>query len=102
MKRAVPLEHRRTHEAMNIAVHIERLVMNGVAMPPRDRPRLQAAFETELARLVSEEGLSPALLDGGAVPSMRAGSIQLAGDGDVVKLAHQIARTVYGGLGDDK
>jgi hypothetical protein len=84
---------------MNIQVHIERLVLDGVTVAPGDRPELQAAVETELARLLADGGLSPALLGGGAVPSVRTGETQLSPEGDAVGIGQQIAAAVYGGIG---
>ncbi len=84
---------------MNINLHIERLVLDGVAVAPGERPRLQAAVETELARLLAEGGLSEELRGGGAVPSVRAGGIRLTGQGDAAGLGRQIAGAVYRGIG---
>ena len=86
-------------QPMNIQVHIERLILDGVAVAPGERPRLQAAVETELARRLAEGGLSPALLGGRAVPAVRGGNIQLAGEPDTAGLGRQIARAAYGGIG---
>lgn len=84
---------------MNIEVHIERLILDGVTVAPRERSRLQAAVESELARLLAEGDLSPALWGGGALPSVPAGSVDLASDRDAAGLGHEIARATYGGIG---
>jgi hypothetical protein len=84
---------------MSIQVYIVRLILDGVAVAPRERPQVQAAVETVLARLLAEGGLSMALSGGGAVPSLRAGIIQLAGKRDAAGLGRQIARATYGGIG---
>lgn len=83
---------------MNLEVRIERLVLEGIALAPEQRPRVQAALEAELTRLLAEGGLAPALLEGGALPRVPAGHFALAGDGDPVRLGQQIAQAVYGGL----
>ena len=49
---------------MNITLHIERLVLDGLLMEARDNAQVQAAVETELVRLLSESGI-PAGLQGG-------------------------------------
>jgi hypothetical protein len=46
---------------MNINVNIERLVLEGVSVPPSQRPLLQAAVEAELAGLLTAEGLGSEL-----------------------------------------
>lgn len=83
---------------MNLEVRIERLVLEGIALTPEQRPRVQAALEAELARLLAEGGLAPALLAGGALPPLPADSFTLSGDGDPTQLGQQIAQAVYGGL----
>jgi hypothetical protein len=84
---------------VNIRVHVEHLVLDGIEVPPHQRPVLQAAVETELGRLLAEGGLNPALRGGGAVPSLRAGGIQLSAEGDAAGLGRQIAAAAYGGIG---
>lgn len=85
---------------MNITVHIERLILVGIPVTPRQREALHAAVERELARLLSAGRLSPELLPGGAVPSVRANSIQLADESSPLHLGREIARAVYRGIGD--
>lgn len=84
---------------MNISVTIERLILNGITISQRERPLLQAAVETELARLLAADGLAPDLLAGGAMPHVPAGAIQLTGESDPTHLGQQIARSVHGGIG---
>jgi hypothetical protein len=84
---------------MNVNIHIERLILDGVHVPYAQRPALQAAVEAELTRLISEGGLTPGLQSGGAYPRVPGGSIQLPQDGNHAALGSQIARAVYGGIG---
>lgn len=84
---------------MNINVHIDRLILDGIDVPREQRPLLQMAVETELARLLAADGLAPGLLTGGAVPYTPAEDIRLAREGDPSRLGEQIARAVYGGFG---
>ena len=85
---------------MNINVHIERLILDGLSIPHRQRPLLQAAVEAELAHLLAADGLASGLLAGGAVPRVPAGAIQLTGaSDDPTHLGQQIAQAVYGGIG---
>ncbi len=87
---------------MNINVHIERLILDGVPVAHRERPMLQAAVEAELARLLISEGLAPNLQAGSALPYVPGGSIQLASDGNPKTLGQQIAQAVYGGIGGSR
>lgn len=84
---------------MNINLHIERLVLDGIQLSPAQRPLLQAAVEAELTRLLSNGGLNNALQLGGALYSVRTTGIQLANDGSPAFLGEQIAGAVYGGIG---
>lgn len=84
---------------MNVRLHIDRLVLDGIALGAADRPRLQAAIEQELARLIGTGGLSPEIAGGGALPSLRAPQITLASDAKPLQLGTAIAGAVYGGVG---
>jgi hypothetical protein len=82
-----------------LRVHVERLVLDGLAVAPGERPALQAAVEAELARLLAEGGLASHLQAGGAQPYARGGMVRAAQGGDPAALGRQIARAVYGGIG---
>lgn len=83
---------------MNVDLHIERLILEGIDLDPAHRPVLQAALEAELGRLIAAGGVG-GLAAGGAVPAVRAGGIEMGGDGDPAQLGRQIAGAVYGGIG---
>ena len=82
-----------------IHLHIERLVLDGVAVAPGDSPRLQVAVERELTRLIRERGLAPGMSTGGAVDAVRGGEVRLEPKGSPAKLGRQVASAVYGGIG---
>lgn len=84
---------------MNISVHIERLILDGLTIPAGQHKLLQAAIEAELSRSLAADGLAPSLLAGGAMPYIRGGSVQLTGQASPSDLGQQIARAVYGGIG---
>jgi len=86
---------------MNINLHIERLVLNGLEIAPEQRPVLQSAVETELSRLLTEGGLSPRLAQGIAVPRLSAQDIQTTDANNPTQLGHQIAQSVYRGIGHE-
>jgi hypothetical protein len=83
---------------LNINLHIERLVLDGLPIARQDGPLVQAAVEAELSRLLTAQGLAPGLLSGGAMPAVRGDSLQLAGESSPSQLGTQIAQAVYGGL----
>jgi hypothetical protein len=84
---------------LNIELHIERLVLDGLTATPRERTQIRAAVETELSRLLSEGGLAHELAGGIALPSLAADNIQLPQGGNPWQLGEQIARAVYSGIG---
>ena len=81
---------------MDIDVNIDRLVLEGITVSPRERPLLQAAVETELIRLLTEGGLG--WQTGIALPQAAAEPIQLKSKNDPTGLGEQIAQAVYGGM----
>jgi hypothetical protein len=79
-------------------IMVDRLVLDGITLAARERPLLQTAVETELARLLGENGLSSGLLTGGAMSVLPGGSVQLSQQPDPIALGQQIAQAVYGGM----
>jgi hypothetical protein len=84
---------------MNINIHIERLILDGLAISQRQRPLVQAAVEAELSRLLAADGLAAHLQSGGALPQLKGDNIQLTHQSDPDTLGRQIARSVYSGIG---
>ena len=84
--------------AMNIRVHIERLILDGVPVAPGQEAVLQAAVETELARLLAAGDVLPWARAGAAVPSVDGGTVTLSGAADASQVGRQVAQGVYGGI----
>jgi hypothetical protein len=81
---------------MNINVHIERLVLDGLRVASHQSNSVQAAVETELARLLTDKGFNgPSAY---AASHLSAAPIQLTHDSRPVSLGHQIAQAIYGTL----
>jgi hypothetical protein len=87
---------------MNIRLHIERLVVDGLPVTSAQGRRLQSAVEAELQSLLSANGLSHEFQSGVAVPAVRVGGFQATPNATPVQLGKQIARSVYGGIGKPK
>jgi hypothetical protein len=85
---------------MNINLHIERLVLDGVNLAPDQRHLLQASITAELTRLFSDGGLAPHLVEGVALPRLSTNDIQLTGNSPT-QFGQQIAQSVYGGIGHE-
>ena len=84
---------------MNINLHIERLVLDGLDTAPGQRHLLRAAVESELVRMLTTGGLANQLTGGGALPGIVSPAIQLNGGNDPTQLGRKIAGAVYGGIG---
>lgn len=84
---------------MDIRVHIERLVIEGLPVPPSQRPLIQAALEAELADKLAASGPEPGLLAGGTIPRLAAGAIHLSPQPGAAALGRQIAGAIHTGLG---
>jgi len=84
---------------VNIDLHIERLILDGVDISPGQRHLLQTSLEIELSRLLADGGLSPSLAGGVALPHVTVSGIQLAAGNDPAELGQQIAQSVYGVIG---
>ena len=82
---------------MNINLHIERLVLDGVNIAPNQRQLLQASIETELTRLLTENGLSSQLTQGTALPKLSGNALHIT-DNSPSQLGQQIAQSIYGGI----
>jgi hypothetical protein len=84
---------------MKIRLHIERLILDGVTLSAAERPRLQAAVEMELGRLLGERGIANGLESGVAIDAVRGGTVQLPREVSGTGLGKQVALAVYGGIG---
>jgi len=84
---------------MNIHLHIERLVLDGLPITGQQAPLVQAAIEAEMTRLLTTQGLAANLQAGGALPTIRADALQFAPGSSPTHLGAQIAQAVYGGIG---
>jgi hypothetical protein len=85
---------------MNISLHIERLILDGITVGSNQGTLIQAAVEMELKRLLAADMVSSTLRTAPMVASTPAASIQLRADGDPIRLGHQVANAVMGSLGN--
>ncbi|HEX8489378.1 MAG TPA: hypothetical protein VF626_00035 [Chthoniobacterales bacterium] len=81
---------------MSINVSIERLILEGLPVNHAQGGLVQGAVETELARLLTEQGMNH--VSGGAVPSLSSNSIEVARDSKPAQLGQQIAQAIYSSL----
>jgi hypothetical protein len=86
---------------MNTNVHIERLILDGLPLTSGHGAVVQAAIETQLARLLGANpgGIFPDLRNGQTMPSVQAGSLPLADKSSPAQIGHQIAGVLATTLG---
>lgn len=82
---------------MNVRVHIDRLVLDGIDVPHGSRRALRASLERELAQHIRDHGLAGELAAGIAVPSVAVPPIEVTPDAP--RLGAAIAGSVAAGIG---
>ena len=83
---------------MNVTIHIERLVLEGLPVGASEGPQVQAAVAVELERLVRTHGLAEGIRSGGPTPRLRGTDLRIAHEAPA-RLGQGIARSVFGGIG---
>lgn len=83
---------------MDINLHIECLVLDGIDVAPGQNDLLQASMTNELTQLFNRGGLASNLVGGESLSGVATNSIQLS-EGKPRALGQQIAQAVYGGIG---
>ena len=89
---------------MNVELHIERLVVTGLPLPPGGRAALARVLSGELSRLIAGGGLGPAVLGGTSTPRLTAtlsASALSASAGTGTRFGPELARSVYSCLGPE-
>lgn len=81
---------------MNVELHIDRLVLEGVQLDRAGERVFRAAFEAELTRLIAERGVSEALSS--TTPRVVGPAASFAAARGPGQWGAEVARSVYGGL----
>ena len=82
--------------AGHVKLHIEELVLHG--FPAGERRRIGDAVEMELARLLTESGLSRSPEQNMVVPAISGGSFKIAAGQKSESAGPKIAQSVYGAI----
>lgn len=83
---------------MNIHMHIERMIIEGVDLPPAQRHLLQAAVEAELGRLLAAREISTNFKNVGSQVGIVAPVLQLNSSPDAKVLGAQVGASVYSAI----
>jgi hypothetical protein len=84
---------------MNVNLHIERLVLDGLPVSSLQGAAVRRALERELARALAADGLPGAWGSGGAVPGLPAQQFNLAPGERPDAIGRHIARSLHRGIG---
>jgi hypothetical protein len=78
-------------------LHIEELVLHG--FPPGDRYTISEAVESELARLLGDQGVPSSLGVDSTTDEIRGATLNISQKTKPPAIGREIARSVYGGFG---
>jgi len=87
---------------MNVVLHIERLLLDGLPLTAAQGAQVRAAVERELARMLAGGGVADALRGGGAVPQVPAPHIALAPAERPDAIGRHVARALHASIGGQK
>lgn len=87
---------------MNIRLHIEQLVLEGLPVSQRQGELVMAAVQHELGRLLASEALHSQWASGAAVHTMQGTSIRTTDAASPMRLGERIAGSVVAGIGGQK
>ena len=57
---------------MTITINLDQIILEGIDIPPSQRPRLRVVVEEELSRLLQEKGIPRQLYKGTAIACLSA------------------------------
>jgi hypothetical protein len=83
---------------MNVNLHIDSIVLEGVDLGPGDDRLIQQIVSRELTTLLSTEGPSSSHRNGTNAEPIRGGTIRLGPSG-TSSLSQQLAHSIHQGLG---
>ena len=83
---------------MNVNLHIEKLILDGIDLSPQERSQLDIAMRAELTRLIAAEGINSSLQGGGTYDRLAAGNVQFSPGQSPDVMGQHIAQSVYRGI----
>lgn len=83
---------------MNINLHIERLVLDGVSVEPHQRAELKAAVKSELGRLLVLTGIGSGVQLSNSLRAVSGGLISIESNNEPSHIGQKVAGAVYRGI----
>jgi hypothetical protein len=84
---------------VNVNLHIERLILDGLPISSLQGAAVRSALERELARVLAQDGLPGQGGAGGAVPRLPVQQFTLALGDRPAAIGRHIARSLHRGMG---
>jgi len=79
---------------MNLTVHIERLILDGLPVTSHDAHVVRTAVEAELTRLLAQQGIAPNWQRGAALPQLQGGPVHIPHGANPPAIGRKIASAV--------
>ena len=83
---------------MNVNLHIERLVLEGLPIGAREGASVKAALEAELTRLFAREAAQAGSVANAATASVQGAPLGASAAENPPRLGAAIAQSVYGAI----
>lgn len=83
---------------MNINLHIERLVMDGVSVEPHQREELKAAVQTQLSHLLMSNGIGSSVQSYNNFREISGSFISIEKNSDPSDMGQQVAGAIFRGI----
>ena len=79
---------------MTITINLEQIILEGIDIPPSQRPRLRVVVEEELSRLLQEKGIPRQLSQGTAIACLSA-TVKVTKGKKTEQMGREIAQSIY-------
>ena len=96
--RSIPARVPKSAALPALSLHIDRVVMNGLPIAAAAAPRLQAALDGELTRLLSTAPLGDEFRAGAALAALELPALQVGVDAGPGRIGRQLARALVDAL----
>ena len=84
---------------MTITINLDQIILEGIDIPPSQRPRLRVVVEEELSRLLQEKGIPRQLYKGTAIACLSA-TVKVTKEKKIEEIGREIAQSIYTELRD--
>jgi hypothetical protein len=84
---------------VDVHLHIERLVLDGIGATPAERVLLAETARLELTRLIATGGVSDSVAAGFSVPTLKGGAMTAASPINPIAFGRDLALTLYRNIG---